>query len=87
MTAVKPFVLTWKHWLAALAGSLTIAFLDIVTPLNFTGYGPHGVDWLTVVFACFWFGIVGMWGGIGVYELIRRLRQRERSSQRRALVR
>ena len=51
---------------------LAVGLLDQVTPLNFSGYGPNGVDWITLVFSGFWFGIVGMWGGIGVYEIVRR---------------
>ena len=52
---------------------VVIAVLHLATPLNFTGYGPDGVDWMTLVFSGFWFGIVGNGGGMLVYEIVRRL--------------
>lgn len=54
-------------------GVVLIAILHLTTPYNFTGYGPNGVDWLTLVFSGFWFGVVGFGGGMLAYAIGRRL--------------
>ena len=62
-------------------GMMVIAILHLATPLNFTGYGPDGLDWLTLVFSGFWFGIVGNGGGMLIYWLVRRRIARSQPTQ------
>ena len=75
--------MTQMHLIAGFCGMVVIAILHLATPLNLTGYGPDGVDWMTLVFSGFWFGIVGNGGGMLVYEIVRRMISRSRPSSNR----
>lgn len=61
-----------EQFVAAAIGMIVVAVVHLLTPLNLTGYGPDGVDWITLVFSAFWFGGIGFGGGITIYEVMRR---------------